>query len=52
MSFYDDNYLKFHNMSFYFIFSIKYFDYLLTIHRDSFLIITLRNLLIVNVNST
>jgi hypothetical protein len=36
LSFYDDNYLKLHNMSMYFIFSIKYFDFLITIHRDSF----------------
>ena len=36
ISFYDDNYLKIHNLSIYYIFSIKYFDYLITIYRDSY----------------
>lgn len=36
VSFYDDNFLKIHNFSIYYILSIKYFDYLITIYRDSY----------------
>lgn len=36
ISFYDDNFLKFHNLSIYYIFSIKYFNYLITIYRDNY----------------